>query len=241
MEASEIFKDNVFIAKAIKLYDELQYGYPVKMETEIVTKEEYHKVLGSVYHKKTTRKERDKFENICEQYKYYAHNLAVNPLYFSNLWQFCQFIRWAEKVVFYKNIINRTLYVDSSIDDVDCRTIVYTDRKCNNLIEGDYQIKIKMEKVMNPAYSPNTLSDILSIDKNNTPKYFKSMKIVVERFYGKHMTNHFTIIDDNWNELDDSSDTMLIETITNQFSIAIEKIIKEIYDLIYNYYKKDDI
>jgi hypothetical protein len=144
------------------------------------------------------------------------------------MWQFCQFVRWAEKIVFYKNTVDETIYVDSAIDDYDCRLLVYT--------EDDFQIKFKLEKVDNPAYSPNTLSDILSM-KNNTPKYFKSMKIVVERKYGKCMTNHFNIIDDNIDFENDTSDKLLYRTIDNKVLKAEEGVIRHIFDAIYYNYR----
>lgn len=227
MEASEIFKDNVFINKAYKLYVDASTGklYTDEEEREFV----YSKCIGNLYRQKietVTSK-----TPIVEVYKREVKNgLAIKPLYFNNLWQFCQFIRWAEKVVFYKNDVNNTIYVDSAIDDLDCRLLVYTTK--------DFQIKFKLEKVANPAYIPNTLSDILSMN-DKTPKYFKSMKMIVERSYGKNMKNTFTIIDDRTDFGGDLSDTLLYETIEKYLSEEIERVIKEIFDMIYEIYKVD--
>ena len=227
MEAKDIFNDNVFINKAIKLYHDIEAGRTYSVDSEKIV--EKAKLFGN----DTKKIKVPVTENvpIVEKYcKSAKLALCINPLYFNNLWQFCQFIRWAEKVVFYRNEAINRLYVDSAIDDVDCRLIVYS--------EEDIQIKIKMEKVPNPAYIPNTLSDILSMNKN-VQQYFKSMKIVVERNYGKEMTNKFTIID-NDTEFDDFSDKMLYETICKKFLDEIHNITILIFHMIYDTYKLDD-
>jgi hypothetical protein len=105
------------------------------------------------------------------------------------------------------------------------------------VFKGDeYQALFKLEKIDNPAYSPNTLSDILSMKKNDSPRYFKSMKIMVEREYGKKMQNHFTILDDNI-DFSDFSDTLLYEFLENKIRDACIKITTGIFDIIYETYK----
>ena len=227
MEAKDIFNDNVFINKAIQLYYDIQTGKKDYIDTEETI--EKSRIFGNDIKKVKVpvKKEVPVIDRYCQSAKL---ALCINPLYFNNLWQFCQFVRWAEKVVFYRNEAINKLYVDSAIDDVDCRLIVYS--------EKDIQIKIKMEKVPNPAYIPNTLSDILSMDKN-VQQYFKSMKIVVDRKYGKEMTNKFTIID-NDTEFDDFSDKMLYETICKKFLDEIHNITILIFHMIYDTYKLDD-
>ena len=227
MEAKDIFNDNVFINKAIQLYYDIQTGKKDYIDTEETI--EKSRIFGNDIKKVKVpvKKEVPVIDRYCQSAKL---ALCINPLYFNNLWQFCQFVRWAEKVVFYRNEAINKLYVDSAIDDVDCRLIVYS--------EEDIQIKIKMEKVTNPAYIPNTLSDILSMNKD-VQQYFKSMKIVVDRKYGKEMTNKFTIID-NDTEFDDFSDKMLYETICKKFLDEIHNITILIFHMIYDTYKLDE-
>ena len=226
MESSEIFKDNVYINKALKLYYDLQSGK--ESDKEYYDKEfvEHH-IMGNIYKKKVEKVYH--YIPIIDEYYNSAKSLATNPLIFNITWQYCQFIRWAEKVVFYKNTIDKKIYVDSAIDDLDCRLLVYT--------EDDVQIRFKLEKVLNPQYIPNTLSDVLSMG-NKTPQYFKSMKIYVERLYGKKLVNHLTIIDDN-NDFKDFSDSLLIESIEHKLFLAYEETVKEIFNLIYQNYKLD--
>ena len=223
MENNDILQENIFIDKALSLYNDIISGKTYEEETEETVAEIHY--IGNLYKKKIVNVKKE--IPVVEYYNKQIHALAIHPLQFYKMWQFCQFVRWAEKIVFYKNTIDKIIYVDSAIDDYDCRLLVYT--------EEDFQIKFKLEKVDNPAYSPNTLSDILSM-KNDTPKYFKSMKIVVERNYGKCMINHFNIIDDNIDFENNTSDKLLYKTIDNKVLIAMESIIKDIFNSIYDNY-----
>ena len=224
MENNDILQENIFIDKALSLCNDIMSGKTYEEETK-ETVEEIH-YIGSLYRKKVVNVTKE--IPVVYYYNKCIHALAIHPLQFYKMWQFCQFVRWAEKIVFYKNTVDETIYVDSAIDDYDCRLLVYT--------EEDFQIKFKLEKVDNPAYSPNTLSDILSM-KNDTPKYFKSMKIIVERKYGKCMTNHFNIIDDNIDFEDDTSNELLYKTIDNKILKAEENIISVIFnEIYYNYH-----
>ena len=226
MENSDVFKDNRFINRALKLYIELQTNETYYNEENKRVETDYH-VIGNLFRKKI---EYEKHEiHILDIYARHARSLSIKPLIFSNMWEFCQFVRWAEKVVFYRNEAENKLYVDSAIDDLDCRLLVFHNDSIN--------IRFKLEKVANPAYIPNTLSDILSMN-SDTPKYFKSMKIVVERTYGKGMTNHFTIIDDN-TDFKDQSDTMLLESIESILKYEHEAVIYQVFNLMYARYKVD--
>lgn len=225
---NEILKDNRFIYRAKKLYYDLQTSdtYTIDEEERVVT--DYH-VIGNLFKKKISYEK--KTVPIINKYNGDAKALSIKPLIFSNMWEFCQFVKWAEKIVFYKNTTDNTIYVDSAIDDLDCRLLVY-----NN---NDINIRFKLEKVLNPSYIPNTLSDVLSMNKNDTPKYFKSMKIIVERTYGKNMTNHFTIIDDN-TDFEDMSDTLLFETIESILREEFAILIRQVFELIYYTYKVEE-
>jgi hypothetical protein len=63
------------------------------------------------------------------------------------------------------------------------------------------------------------------------------MKIIVERNYGKCMTNHFNIIDDNIDVENDTSDKLLYRTIDNKVLKAEEGVIRHIFDAIYYNYR----
>ena len=227
MDNNAIFSDNRFIYRAKKLYYDLQTSDTYEIDEEERVEVDYH-VIGNLFKKKISYEK--KRVPLINKYNGDVKALSIKPLIFSNMWEFCQFVKWAEKIVFYKNTTDNPIYVDSAIDDLDCRLLVYNDK--------DINIRFKLEKVLNPSYIPNTLSDVLSMNKNDTPKYFKSMKIVVERTYGKGMTNHFTIIDDN-TDFKDQSDTMLLESIESILKYEHEAVIYQVFNLMYARYKVD--
>ena len=228
MDNNEILSDNRFIYRAKKLYYDLQTSDTYEIDEEERVEVDYH-VIGNLFKKKISYEK--KRVPLINKYNRDAKALSIKPLIFSNMWEFCQFVKWAEKIVFYKNTTDNTIYVDSAIDDLDCRLLVYNNK--------DFNIRFKLEKVLNPSYIPNTLSDVLSMNKNDTPKYFKSMKIIVERTYGKNMTNHFTIIDDN-TDFEDMSDTLLFETIESILREEFAILIKQVFELIYYTYKVEE-
>src|SRR5574344_1428899 len=70
-------------------------------------------------------------------------NDPVDCLKFETIWQFCQFVKYAEKTKFYHNDINQNLYVDSDLYDMDSRVFIIKD-------EHDYQLAFKLEKREGP-------------------------------------------------------------------------------------------
>ena len=121
------------------------------------------------------------------------------------MWQFCQFIRFAEKVFFYHNDIDKCFYVDSEMNDLVKRDFKITD------LDNKVDIIVSMEK------KKETLSD----DTLNV------LRISVKRNYGKQMINEFTIVNDFVKTKDDS-DKLLIEIV---YSIIFQKM-KEQFDSI---------
>lgn len=135
------------------------------------------------------------------------------------LWSFCQFIRYAEKVIFYHNTLESTIYVDSDLLDFEKRAMKITTK--------DTDISLILKKVENPAdrYTP-----------------FKVINLEIKRHFGKEMLNKFTIVNGEV-KYNDSGDIALI-TIINQLLINVmEKAVKEIFDMIYQDidYKKNTI
>lgn len=108
---------------------------------------------------------------------------------FGSLWQFCQFVRYVEKVIFYKNDLDCGFYVDSELYDLNERQFrVNKDSKVD--------IYFKLEKTK---------------DKINNQE-FKVITLNIKRMYGKKMVNVFTIVNEDV-KLSDSSDLYLINTI----------------------------
>ena len=109
-------------------------------------------------------------------------------LSFKSLWNFVQFVRYAEKTIFYKNIPENSLYVDSDLNEVSSRMF--------KISSDNYDIKFKLEKVKD--------------DVNN--KKYSIINIHVQRLYGKKMQNIFTIVDKDV-DFQDISDLYLMNTL----------------------------
>lgn len=133
-----------------------------------------------------------------------------SPLNFDNLWQFCQFVRYAEKIIFFNNQPENILYVDSDMKDINNRRFRIKNK--NNTI-----IDISLEKIK---------------DKINNDT-LKVLKIKVERQFGKKMVNTFTIVNDNI-KAEDYSDIYLIFNL--QFFILKE--MENVFDNIINLAKE---
>ncbi len=111
-------------------------------------------------------------------------------LSFSSLWQFCQFIRYIEKIVFYKNEPSNILYVDSDMFDIKERAFQIKYR--------DTEIQFRLEKT----------DDIINKQE------FKVITLNIKRLYGKNMMNVFTIVNEDV-KLNDASDQYLINTVND--------------------------
>lgn len=132
-------------------------------------------------------------------------------LSFKSLWNFVQFIRYAEKVLFFQNTPDRSLYVDSDLNEVSARMF-----KISN---ENFDIKFKLEKVK---------------DDINIKKY-SIINIHVQRLYGKEMQNIFTIVDKDV-DFQDVSDLYLMNTLNiilykemmYEIRCIFDKLLKEI-------------
>ena len=113
-----------------------------------------------------------------------------NMLSFSSLWQFCQFVRYAEKIVFYKNEPSNTLYIDSDMFDIKERAF--------QIKYKDTEIQFRLEKT----------DDIVNKQE------FKVITLNIKRLYGKNMMNVFTIVNEDV-KLNDASDQYLINTVND--------------------------
>jgi len=137
---------------------------------------------------------------LIDQVKFISGKVFINKemtntfdmVNFKSMWQFCQFVRFAEKVFNYINRPERKLYVDSDMNDLSKRSFkISTDDKTMDIF-------CFLEKVNEP------------INKKN----ICVIRLKIQRKYGKQMMNEFTIVDD-FVKSKDTSDSMLIDNIFN--------------------------
>ena len=109
---------------------------------------------------------------------------------FEQMWEFAQFVRYAEKCIFYHNDITSPLMVDSKLDEESERIFAIS--------KDDYLVTFKLKWIYDTT-AKQTL---------------KAINIKVSRNYGKQMSNEYTIVNGDV-KLNDDSDYTLIEVINS--------------------------
>lgn len=132
---------------------------------------------------------------------------------FEQMWYFAQFVRYAEKVIFYKNDTDKPLYVDSALDEDKDRIFV--------IKKDDYDIRFKLQWLYDTT----------------AKKMLKIINIKISRFYGKEMTNEYIIVDSNV-KLKDSSDFVLITIINNILFEATLDTYKSIMNTLFTFFEE---
>lgn len=161
----------------------------------------------------------NEFVSSYNEIKNYLDNILSNPAQdFWTLWRLCQFVRWAEKVVLYKNELDssyyKSIFVDSAIN-ADEREFVF------DIVEGA-RVYIKMELVQKPYI------------KITESAYNEVLTIMVQRSFGKKMENKFVVINGE-SDLIDDGDIYLINQINKHLNYVIRNTVKAIcYDMLYD-------
>ena len=134
----------------------------------------------------------------------------ANALPFNTLWLYCQFIRFAEKVLFRNNNPKNSLYVDSDMKD-------YEERRFQ--LSGD-----------------NFTAIFILSRKNIDGKTSKIIDLTIKRTFGKEMVNQFIIVDSEV-KYNDDSDIYLMNTINqilkNEVATSFYHIINNIFSKVY--------
>ena len=146
-------------------------------------------------------------ENILKLKSLKENVIIPNGINFNDLWEFCQFVKFAEKAFFYYNDPDKLFYVDSNIDDMDKRKFVIKDE--NNT----YRLLFGLERMQSP-----------------NKEVLKIIRLSVNRNYGRKMTNEFTIVNSEI-KYNDDADIYLIDNINR---ILYERILST-FDEIENY------
>lgn len=223
----EIEKDLAELNQFINYAEKLMNAYDKDKETiETVENISYRKkFLWIKYDKKITKQEEISTYNrskIRKDIKEFIDKNTSEPLSFKFLWQYCQFVRWAEKTIFYKNTTDNKLFVDSAMMDLDNRNFVLS-------YGEDILIQFSLEKQKDPVLK-YTSFDITDLTEDKSV-YYHIIKINVVRKYGKMMNNKYTIIDSKVN-YEDSSDITLMDTINKLLCEAVRNECYNIYELI---------
>lgn len=173
-------------------------------------------------------KENNTLSTVEKEFKRQREELFDNPslnpgspnLPFSDIWQFCQFVRYAEKISFYNNDIDRELYVDSALDEMNIRKFKITPSK---ELYNDVDLLFELQR-----------KNGLNQDK------LEIIKIKVCRHYGKNMLNEYTVINGIIRNMDES-DSLLINVINQIIYNTFKNTFNDVIDHITKILKKEEI
>lgn len=143
-------------------------------------------------------------ENTKEKFSDY------NNIEFNELWEYCEFIRWCEKMLLCKNEKSESLYSDAPMDSLDDRTL-YVNK------DGYYiAVTLKMSKK----------ADFDSV--TDSLKFRTVTDLVIVRNFGNEMRNKYTIVDSAI-KYSEPSDRDLIYLSLN---ILYDSIVKHYHDVM---------
>ena len=217
---NDILMYNKYISIFTKLYNYIASN-KYKQFDEVEGLMEWYNKKHKSFRNKNKISEFDKYhfikENVYKELDNFIEEECAtdNIVSFSSLWQFCQFVRYAEKIVFYENIPDNLLYVDSDMLDVKERVFAVNNKSLKT------QFKFKLEKV----------------DDNITKQECKVITLNVCRQYGKEMNNIFIIVNEDI-KINDQSDEYLINTVNlileDSMKSTLRAIFAQLFEIFYD-------
>lgn len=216
-QAKEL-EENQFIQFAIKSYSNY-YTYGIETPKKEENKSIYYNWKFPFIHKKIeTIESKTNLDHILSQAKEYLKNVfgkdkdEEKQLNFFGIWNYCQFVRWAEKTCFYHNDLTRAIIVDSPIyTETDENG---TQKRILIIQNQDTIIKLELQLIKNSG----SILDLNSIDNI----YKKIIILDIKRSYGKLMNNKLIVVNGE-TAIRDNSDKYLILTVKQ----IIIKMIKD--------------
>lgn len=203
---SEVLEYNKYIKLIMDIYDLNNNSKYTEEKPQITRSNKFPYKKHAIYPLRDNES-----EIIKDQLYELQHNTILAPasMSFENLWQFCQFVKFAEKVYFYPNDSTNAFYVDTSLFDAEKRVFSINDEL------GNYQILFKLEKQKEKV----------------TDSELKIIRIVVNRNFGRKMSNEFIVVNAEV-KFNDESDSYLIANINNILKTRINTVFEDIIKLV---------
>lgn len=200
---------NQFLRLLYDLYDCMKFP----KNEDIIIETKRGKGLLGFFHKKIEKKN-IQLEIVQERLENFRRSLILNPPDFDLLWDFCELIRVAEKIFFYNNSPDNTIFVECEIgnNDSDKRKFSIKIRKNNGSCIGELRFILEKD-----VFGKNIIS------------------INVVRDYGLKMENVYKIVDKD-TPYNDSSDLYLI----NEINFILKQCILNTFLEIESYIRRDD-
>ena len=145
------------------------------------------------------------------------------PVQFNIIWEFCQFVRWAEKAVFYENDLNNRVIVDSGmtagITNNDPRVIVFQSQSTSTTIK----LELKKEKLLQTR--EDSVFDLNTMETVPNRSHIITLEVI--RNFGKKMKSKYIIVDGQV-KYNDLSDIYLMNTVNRIIKDGIIDVFREI-------------
>ena len=195
---------NKFIDLFEAMYDALFTYTPVEEPEEKEDKKSFSLFKRNKIIEEPKKTKREVYlENVYFELKNYLDNILSNQSQeFWTLWRVCQFIRFSEKVLLYKNDPNGTFFVDSEMN---------ADERAFVIRFNDTEIQFKLQLL--PRMNIGTIT-------SEDSKYTEAITILVNRMFGKEMKTKIVIVD-KYTDLADDSDVYLINQINKYLNFCM--------------------
>lgn len=205
---------NEFLLSIYDFYDSVRF--PEEKENTSNSVSTYGKKSIWICRKKTNDKD-IALVSAYDKIIAFSNRLKKEIPTFERLWDFCEFIRTAEKIFFFKNDIDNKIYVEYNMSDDSEMSV----RKLRIKDSDDYEIRFTLEKK-------------ILFETINT------IKINIVREYGLQMKNTYLIVNGDI-KYEDDSDLYLINEINHKLMDTISSTFLSVSTLILNSNKKEDI
>lgn len=148
-------------------------------------------------------------------------------VWLETLYNFCTFIRTAEKCFMYENCEDNNIYVEFLKDDT-IKNIFFKD--------SDFKCKVSFEATK----IPTDISGLMGIIFNEDSPTLTFINFEIVREFGKQMCNKFRFVSGEYPKFNDKSDEVLFSMQKQRLSIMMENTYDDILSNILNSYVPDN-
>ena len=219
----DLLNDNRFISLATELYD-IKVLKSIKNDPDNYEKITIKNgIFGKSEQTKEYKPEKEFYKKLEEFIRINLNQNVDTPVQFNIIWEFCQFVRWAEKAVFYENDLNNRVIVDSGmtagITNNDPRVIVFQSQSTSTTIK----LELKKEKLLQTR--EDSVFDLNTMETVPNRSHIITLEVI--RNFGKKMKSKYIIVDGQV-KYNDLSDIYLMNTVNRIIKDGIVDVFREI-------------
>lgn len=218
----DLLNDNRFVSLATELYD-IKILKSIKNDPDNYENKTIKNGLLSKIKETEYKPEKEFYKKLKEFIDTNLNQDSDHPVQFNIIWEFCQFIRWAEKALFYENDLNNRVIVDSGmtagITDNNPRVIVFQSQSTSTTI------KLELKKEMLLQTREDSILDINTMDTVPDKSHIITLEVI--RSFGKKMKSKYIIVNGQV-KYNDLSDIYLMNTVNRIIKDGIANVFREI-------------